>query len=91
MGCNHGSIQHTHLLRVSPSRAPVFSSCPKFSHRLLDFKIKIVNWSLTAGGFIEKIIKEKNNKMLNCVCILYIYTVFTSGGPLKICVANLNH
>ena len=41
---------------VSPSRAPVFSSRPKFSHRLLDF---IVNWSLTAGGFIEKIKKEK--------------------------------
>ena len=83
MGCNHGSIQHGHkhghLLRVSPSRAPVLSWRPNFSHRLLDFKIKKVDWSLTAGGFIEKIKKEKNNKMVNCVCILYIYGILQPG------------
>ena len=42
-----------------PLARPFFPSRPKFSRCLLDFKIKIVNWSLTAGGFIEKIKKEK--------------------------------
>jgi len=65
---------------VSPSIAPILSSRPNFSHRLLDFKIKIVNWSLTAGGLIEKIKKEKNNKMVNCVCILYIHGILQAGA-----------